>query len=188
MRSILPLFAIAFAAAAPALASEYVPVEAFRSVQLRGGGEVSLRPGPVQRVTILEGSSHVTRFRVRRDGQLQIDACDWNCPQRYRLRIEIQSPRVPDVAVMGGGAIRAAGGFPAQGRLAAAVSGGGAIDLRSVDATDVSAAVNGGGRIEVRPRRTLSAAVNGGGEVRYWGNPQVHMAVHGGGIVRPGHY
>lgn len=188
MRSIIPLFTAAFMAAAPALAAEVVPVPSFRSVELRGGGEVMLRPGPVQRVAIIDGSSQVTRFRVRRDGQLQIDACNWNCPRHYRLRIEIQSPRVPDVAITGGGAIRAAGGFAAQSQVSAAINGGGVIELRSVEAASVSAAINGGGRIEVRPRRTLSAAVNGGGEVRYWGNPQVHTAIHGGGIVRPGHY
>jgi Putative auto-transporter adhesin, head GIN domain len=186
MRSLIPLFAMAFAASAPALAAEVVPVPEFRSVQLRGGGEILLRPGPVQRVTLLEGSSQITRFRVRQDGKLQIDVCNGRCPRHYRLRIEIHSPRVPDAAISGGGSIRAAGGFARQSHLSAAVNGGGAIDLRAVDARDVSAAVNGGGKIEVRPRRSLSAAVNGGGAVRYWGNPQVHMAVHGGGTVQPG--
>ena len=186
MRSVLPLFFTAFAATAPAIAAEYVPVGGFRSVELRGGGEVTLRPGPQQRVTIVEGSSQVTRFRVRHDGKLQIDACNQQCPRHYRLRIEIQSPRVPDVGISGGGSIRAAGGFASQRQVSAAVNGGGAIDLRAVDASDVSAAVNGGGRVVVRPRRTLSAAVNGGGEIRYLGNPQVSMAVHGGGLVRPG--
>ena len=186
MRSLIPFFVVALTATAPAIAVEQVPVPAFNSVQLRGGGEVYLRPGPVQRVTILEGSTQFTRFRVRHDGQLQIDVCNARCPHRYRLRIDVQSPRVPDAAVHGGGTIRASIGFAAQRQVSAAVNGGGSIDLRAVDAVDVSAAVNGGGRISVRPRRSLSAAVNGGGEVRYWGNPAVSMAVHGGGIVRPG--
>jgi hypothetical protein len=187
MRSIIPLFtlaAAAAAAAAPALAAEAVPVPAFRSMELRGGGEVTLRPGPAQRVTLVEGSSAFTKFRVDRNGRLRIDACNRQCPRRYRLRIEIQSPRVPDVGVMGGGAIRAATGFAPQSSVSAAVNGGGSIDLRAVSAVRVSAAVNGGGQISVRPRTHLSAAVNGGGEVRYWGNPQVSMAVHGGGLVR----
>ena len=185
MRSFIPLFSVAIATAAPLLAAQSVPVPGFRSVELRGGGEVTLRPGPVQRVTIVDGSTAFTEFHVDRDGRLRIDACNRRCPQRYRLRVEIQSPRTPDVAVRGGGEIRAAAGFPSESSVAAAVSGGGAIDLRAVDAVSVSAAVNGGGQISVRPRANLSAAVNGGGEVLYWGNPQVSMAVHGGGMVRP---
>ena len=186
MRSLIPLFAAAFAAAAPALATETVPLPAFNSVQLRGGGNVVLVPGRVQRVTLIDGSTQFTRLRVRRDGQLRIDTCNERCPHRYRLRIQIESPRLPDVAVTGGGAIRSSGGFAPQHQISAAISGGGMIDVRSVEARNVSAAVNGGGQILVRPRSTLSAAVNGGGEIRYWGNPQVSTAIHGGGSVRPG--
>ena len=186
MRSIVPLFAFAFAASVPVIAAEYVSVPEFRSVELRGGGDVTLRSGHAQRVTILEGSSQVTRFYVAQDGKLRIDACNGHCPRHYRLRVEIQSPRVPDVAVAGGGSIRALPGFPAQGKVAAAVDGGGAVDLRSLDASDVTAGVNGGGVISVRSRSSLTAAVNGGGAIRYWGNPAVTMAVHGGGSVQPG--
>jgi hypothetical protein len=187
MRSMIPLFAFAFAASAPVIAAEYVNAPAFRSVQLRGGGGVTLKPGPVQRVTILEGSSQITRIYVARDGQLRIDACNGHCPRNYHLRVEVQSPQVPDVSVEGGGSIKAADGFAAQERVAVAVDGGGAIDLRSIDASDVTAAVNGGGAISVRPRSQLTAAVNGGGKIRYWGNPAVTMAVHGGGSVQPGY-
>ena len=186
MRSIVPLFAFAFAASVPVIAAENVAVPAFRSVELRGGGDVSLRAGPVQRVTIIEGSTQVSRIYVARHGELRIDACNNRCPRNYRLRIDIQSPRVPDVAIAGGGAIRALGGFRPQREVAAAVDGGGAIDLRSIEAGHVTAAVNGGGVISVRPRSQLTAAVNGGGDIRYWGDPQVTMAVQGGGTVRPG--
>ena len=185
MRSIVPFFMTIMAASAPALAVETVPVPGFNSVQLRGGGEVVVKRGPVQRVTILEGSSQFTQMRVIRDGQLRIDVCDNRCPQHYRLRVEIQSPEMPDVAISGGGLIRALSGFAPQRELSAAIHGGGAIDVRAVQASDVSAAVNGGGQISVNSRDTLSAAVNGGGEVRYAGNPNVSMAVHGGGLVRP---
>ena len=185
MRSIIPFFMTIIAASAPALALETVAVSGFNSVQLRGGGEVLVKRGPVQRVTILEGSSQFTHMRVVHDGQLRIDVCDNRCPQRYRLRVEIESPDMPDVAISGGGLIRALSGFAPQRELSAAVEGGGAIDVRTVQASDVSAAVNGGGQISVNPRDSLSAAVNGGGEVRYAGNPNVSMAVHGGGLVRP---
>lgn len=187
MRSLLPFFTAALLASAPALASEFVPVPPFNSIQLRGGGVVSVVPGPVQRVTILEGSSQVTRMEVEPSGRLRIDTCNDRCPERYRLRVEIQSPRVPDLAIDGGGQINAAGGFRPQRELSAAINGGGRIDARSVEAADVSAAVNGGGELLVRPRAELSAAVNGGGHVRYWGNPMVSSAIHGGGAVSPGY-
>ena len=186
MRSIIPLFAVALAVSAPAVAAELVPVPPFRSVELRGGGNVAVVPGPVQRVTIVDGSSRFTRFRVERDGQLKIDTCNEQCPQSYHLRIQIQSPRVPDLAISGGGAIAVEGGFRPQSELSVAIDGGGKIDGRAVDASTVSAAVNGGGEISVRPRATLSAAVHGGGAIHYSGNPQVTTAIAGGGHVGPG--
>ena len=187
MRSVFPLFAVALASAAPVLATEIVPVPAFSSVQLRSGGEVTVVPGPAQRVTIDEGSSRFTRLYVERNGQMKIDTCNERCPPHYRMRIQIQSPRVPDLSVSGGGLINVQGGFRAQNELSTAINGGGKIDTRAVDAADVSAAVNGGGELLVRARSGLSAAVNGGGLVRYWGNPRVASTIHGGGAVSPGH-
>ena len=185
MRILLVAVAV-IAFASPAFAVELVPVPQFRSVELRGGGVVTVVPGPAERVTIIEGSSQYTRMRVERDGKLTIDTCDERCPRLYRLRIEIQSPGVPDLAVSGGGGITTKGGFRPQRGLAVAVRGGGHIDARAVEAGSVSAAVHGGGQIMVRSRSTLSAAVNGGGLVRYWGNPSVTSAVHGGGAVLQG--
>ena len=181
----MPLFALAFAAATPALATETIPVPAFRSVELRGGGSVTVIPGAAQRVTIVEGSSQFTRVRVERNGQLKIN-CNERCPQHYRLAIQIQTPRVPDLAVSGGGMISVQHGFRPQNELNAAINGGGKIDTRALDAGNVAAAVNGGGELLVRARSDLSAAVNGGGLVRYLGNPRVASAIHGGGLVAPG--
>jgi putative autotransporter adhesin-like protein len=185
-RSILPLFAVAFAASAPALASELVPVAHFDSVELRGGGNVVVVPGPAERVTIVEGSPRFTRFTVDRHGSLKIDTCNGQCPHLYRLRVQIQSPHVPALAVSGGGAISISPGFAPQREITAAVQGGGRIDTRAVEGIDVSAAIQGGGELLVRARSNLSGAVSGGGDVRYWGNPQVSSAINGGGSVRPG--
>lgn len=186
MRSFLPLFGLALAASAPVLASETVPLAPFREVELRGGGEVVVVPGPVQQVTLIEGSSRFTRLRVIRGNQLKIDTCTEQCPHTYRLRIQIQSPSVPDLAISGGGLISVGSGFRAQHELATAISGGGKIDARGVEASDSAAAVHGGGEILVRSQRTLAAAVDGGGAIRYWGRPVVSTAIHGGGLVRPG--
>lgn len=183
MRHAVPLLALGFAISAPVAAAELVPVPEFRSVQLRGGGEVTVRPGRAQRVTLVEGSARVTEVKVLPGGKLRIDACDGRCPDRYRLRVLIETPTMPDVAVDGGGAISAASGFRAESQLSAAISGGGSIDLRSVAADGVAAAINGGGEILVQPRRSLSAAINGGGSIRYWGDPSVTSIVNGGGAV-----
>ena len=186
MRSSIPFFAYALALSAPAIAAEAIPVGGFRSVELRGGGSVSVVPGAAQRVTIVEGSSQITRIYVDARGKLRIDACSNRCPQQYKLRIQIQTPRVPDLAISGGGSMVTQGRFGAQPQLSTAINGGGRIDARAVPVSNVSAAVNGGGELMVRSSSILSAAINGGGIVRYWGNPRVSSAIRGGGVVRPG--
>jgi hypothetical protein len=185
MRSLIPLFAMAFASTS-VVAAEVVPVAAFQSIELRGGGDLSLRPSPVQRVTLVEGSGQFTSVRVLSQGRLRIEACNARCPQHYRLRIVVESPTVPVLAVKGGGTIAAAPGFPSQRELVAAVGGGGAIDSRAVSVDDATAAVSGGGEIKLRARKALTAAVSGGGTVRYWGDPAVTTVIEGGGTVLRG--
>jgi len=187
VRSLYPLFAVALVACPPAFASELVPVPYFDAVALRGGGDVVIVPGPIERVTILEGSSRFTHIYVEQQRSLKIDACDERCPPSYRLRVQIESPRVPALAVDGGGTVRIAPGFAPQGRLVAAVNGGGSIDARAVETETVTAAVNGGGDLLVRAASALTGAVRGGGDIRYWGNPVVTSAISGGGSIRPGY-
>ena len=183
MRILLPFVVAAFTLPVSTQAAEVVPTPAFRSIDLRGGGDVTIVPGPVQRVTIVSGSSAYTRITLEKEGQLRIDACNSRCPRNYALQIRIESPTVPSVAIKGGGTIVAARGFAPQQHVAAAVQAGGTIDLRAVDAAEVAAAINAGGDIYVRPRVRLSAAVNAGGDIHYSGNPQVSMAVANGGNV-----
>ena len=187
VRSIVPLFTCALLAAAPALAAEVVPVPHFRSIELRGGGDITVERGPVQRVTLVEGSSRYTRVRVTRGDKLTIDVCDSDCPRNYRLKVVIESPDVPYLAIDGGGKISTAAGFGGQAELVAAINGGGVIDAANVTAAKATAAVDGGGEIRVRALRDLTAAINGGGVVRYWGDPQVTSAIDGGGVVRRGY-
>lgn len=185
MRILLPIVvAAALALPVQVHAAETVPVPPFRSVELRGGGDVTLVPGPVQRVTIISGSSAYTQIYVKDGGRLRIEACNHRCPRNYPLQIRIESPTVPIVAIEAGGRITAARGFRPQSNITAAVHAGGTIDLRAVDVADVAAAVNAGGDIYVHPRASLSAAVHAGGDIHYSGNPQVSMAVSGGGDVR----
>ena len=124
VRSIVPLFTCALLAAAPALATEVVPVPHFKGVELRGGGEVVVQRGPVQRVTLVEGSSRYTRVRVLRDEKLTIDICNSECPRNYRLKVIVESPNLPLLAVDAGGKVSTAGGFGGQQEVVAAVNGG----------------------------------------------------------------
>ena len=186
MIRIVPVFALTLAVSAPALSAELVRVPQFDGVGLRGGGSVTIVPGPVQRVSIIEGSSRFTRIYVEHGRSLRIDACNEFCPRHYQLRVEIESPNVPTVAVDGGGQIRVAPGFRPQRELVAAVNGGGTIDARAMEAADVTAAVNGGGSLLVRAAARLTGAVRGGGSVRYWGNPQVTSVTQGGGWIGRG--
>jgi hypothetical protein len=184
MRSLIVLLPIAISAV-PALAAETVAVPAFESVELRGGGDIVYRHGPVQRVILVSGSTQFTGFHVDRRRKLAIDACNNRCPHHYDLQIVIESPTILDSAVEGGGEIAAAPGFAPQADVAVAVDGGGLIDLRSVRIADVAASVDGGGKLLIGPSANLAAAVNGGGEIRYAGNPQVATSITGGGTVRP---
>ncbi|HEY4940918.1 MAG TPA: DUF2807 domain-containing protein [Rhizomicrobium sp.] len=170
-------------AAGGASAATVVPLAPFKGVGLHGGGDVVLKHGDVQRVTLLKGSTQYTSFTVK-DGSLEIDACNDSCPHEYDLQIEIVSPEIDAVAVHGGGDITAQGSFPALTHLAAAVHGGGDLDLRAISATNVAAAVHGGGDIKTTATGSLAAAVNGGGDITYWGNPAVSQAVNGGGDIQ----
>lgn len=168
----------AVAGAAPLHAD--VPVAHFEAVELRGCGEVTLAPGPVQRVTISHRDADAARIHVDRERKLIIEACRDAC----RLAIRIEAPRIPEaLAVRGGGAIGVEPGFPRAEDMAAAVEGGGTIDLRALNAEDIAAAVDSGGRIFTRPLSSLAATINGGGEIHYAGDAQVTTVIEGGGKV-----
>ncbi len=171
-------------AVAPAPAQTPVAVPAFASIELRGGGVVTIRHGSSQQVRLVRGNSETTRFSVDGQGRLRIDACRRSC-RGYRLEVEIVTPDLEGAAISGGGAIRAEGDFPDRGRLALAVSGGGAIDFTAVESRSVAAAVRGGGAIRTHARDSLMASISGGGSIAYLGDPHVTSAIEGGGAVGP---
>jgi len=183
--SLLPLCTLLLATA-PAPAEELVRVAPFDSVELEGGGHVIVRHGDVQVVRLLKGSTAFTRFVVKDQGKLRIEACNNECPHHYDLEVEITTPRVNGLAISGGGAIESAGNFAAEHHVALAIDGGGKIDVRTMDADDAEAAVNGGGVIRLKAHGNLTAAIDGGGEIRYWGNPHVTQAIDGGGEIKRG--
>jgi len=195
---VMAALAAALLGSAAAAAPTPVAVPAFRSIELNGGGQVILRHGPEQRLTLLSGSPEISRIEVdpprqeRRSGarsdrhNLVIQACRRSCGGGYKLVVEVVTPNIEGVAVRGGGRIESKNAFPAQSNLGVAIDGGGLIDVRSLPARTVGAAIHGGGSIFTTAEVTLGAAVNGGGAILYWGNPKVGSAVNGGGSVRRG--
>ncbi|MFN3944053.1 MAG: GIN domain-containing protein [Allosphingosinicella sp.] len=172
------------AAAAPAIlhAQTVVPVPEFRSIALQGGGKVTVRHARVQRVTLVSGDAGDSRIEVDRKS-LRLSPCRSRCSGERRFEVLVETPDVDAFAIQGGGAIEVAGGFPRRASVAAAVSGGGRIDLRALEAASVSASVRGGGDILAGPSRSLAASVQGGGSIRYLGDPALTSAVQGGGSV-----
>ncbi len=157
----------------------------FHAVELRGGGEVVVRHGAGQRVSLVEGDRRTTRIGVV-GGRLVIDRCAVHCPRGYRLRVEVVTPSLTALSVADGGSLEAARGFPAQPNVAAGVSSGGVLDIRALAAEDVTASVANGGLIFTRPARRLNAAVAQGGAITYWGDPAVTRSIRQGGVVARG--
>jgi hypothetical protein len=174
------LLAAVLAAAEPSS----VKLEPFDSIELRDGGSVVVRHGPVRQATFRRGSPRYSSAEVS-DGRLIITSCARPCPADYDLEVEVATPELAAVAVANGGSIEVRGSFPPQSTLAVAVDQGGAVDVRALAADEVTAAVHSGGWILTRPRRSLLASVADGGVITYWGEPRVQSAFeHGGNVGR----
>lgn len=184
-KSVLPVLALAAIAPTAALADQVINVPPFRSIEVHGGGEATLRHGARQRVVMIKGDLSVAQIKVV-DGKLILSPCkDW-CWGDHELKVEITTPAVAAISVHGGGDLRAEGGFPRQPNLNVDVHGGGDADVKAIPAQDVSAEVHGGGDAEVRAERKLTAQVHGGGDLHYWGHPQVSSSTYGGGDIESG--
>ena len=181
--TLVRLFAPLAMVAAPLAAQTPVPVAAFDSVELRGGGAVTIRHGDRQSVTLLGGNLETSSFAVE-EGRLTITACRDDCPDD-RLRIEIVTPGIEGVGIRGGGSIRTEGEFPYREVLAAGVMGGGRLDVAAIEAGTVTAGIQGGGAIRTHARDRLIAGIQGGGTIRYRGDPTVTSGIDGGGSVSP---
>jgi Putative auto-transporter adhesin, head GIN domain len=163
-----------------------IPVERFESVALHNGGNVVVRHGPVQRVTIVTGDSRTTHISVDRR-QLVIEHRHVRGHSRdHRLEVEVITPQVTAVSVSNGGTLRTAGAFPAQAAIDAHVEQGGRIDIRSIPADAVFASVYSGGGIFTNARQALTAKITSGGSITYWGDARVQKTVRDGGAVRRG--
>jgi hypothetical protein len=183
------LLAAAALIAAPAVANAQttVPVDKFDSVELHGGGLITIRQGPVQRVTIIHGDPAIARIEVtERDhgGKLIISPCRGSCWNWHNeLEVQVETPDLGAVAIHGGGKILAEGPFRPRAAVSAAIHGGGVIDVKAMPSQSTSAEIHGGGKILVAAQTSLSAEIFGGGSIRYLGQPAVSTSIHGGGSV-----
>jgi beta-lactamase regulating signal transducer with metallopeptidase domain len=181
----LTLFLATLSVAATPPAGSGIPLtEPFRSVQLRNGGHVRLVQGDTQAVTLRQGNLEQASIEIR-DGRLEIDRCPAKCPANRDFEVEVVTPEIDTIAVAEGGSIQAGDGFAPQPGITVAVSQGGTIDIRALQAASVTASVFSGGRIFTTPRNSLTAAVQQGGNVTYWGDPALTV-VDDGGVVERG--
>lgn len=181
------LFALSCASSliitSPVWAQQAVPVPHFESIGLNGMGTVNVRHGTQQQVVIREGSADVTSIRVKNGNSLEIDACRNECPDNYRLTVDIVTPELGDLAISGSGRMTVSGGFAAAGSRALAVNGSGIIDANALSAARTDAAISGSGHIRAGSTSELQAAISGSGKISYRGNPQVQSAVSGSGVI-----
>lgn len=184
--AVTQLFALALAMPAPVVAQTGVSFAPFGPVELRNGGELILRHGPIQRVTLLKGSLEHTSVTIADGGRLVIDRCKSRCPKGYELEIEIVTPDISGISVADGGTIQSRGSFPRQGNIGAAVRDGGTIDIRSMAVDSVTASVEEGGIILTMPQTALFARVFDGGNITYWGDARVESSVRSVGAVTRG--
>jgi hypothetical protein len=188
MRLATLLAAAAVLTAVPALASAetVVQVDKFNALELHGGGTITIKQGPVQRVTVIEDNNGRSRVEVvdRGDGgRLILSSCHGACWGPGHFEVLVETPVMSSVSIMGGGHIVAEGNFAPQGAVAAAIHGGGVIDVKAMPARAASASIHGGGKILVSAQSSLAAAIYGGGSIRYLGQPAVSTSIHGGGSV-----
>ena len=187
MRVSALLLSLAALAVGPASAQPAVAPgpASFTSIELRGGGTVTVRHGPTRQVAVR--SENPGRPLRIEGNQLLIDRCTAPCRRGHRIDVEIVTPELSRVAISDGGRLVVIGDdFPRQASIAASVSSGGLIDIRSVEAGRVSAAIEHGGGILARPERELVANIAHGGNVTYWGDPTVRSSVVRGGAVQRG--
>lgn len=186
MRASTLLLPIIVALLAPAQAQPPAAPGApsFRTIELRGGGLVTVRYGTTRAVTVRQANPDRP---IRAEGErLVIDRCSNRCPNGHRIHVEVVTPEVATLAVSDGGMLQVERGFPRRAAITAAVSSGGTIDMRSLEAASVTAAVSQGGRILTRADRALTASISNGGAVTYWGNPVLTSSVRHGGVVEEG--
>lgn len=184
MRSLVICAAVSALACAAANAATDLKLPPFSAIEARGGSQVILHRGPMQRVAVIKGDMNVASVTVVGD-KLVVQQCKNWCWHTGELVIEVTTPNaIQELTAHGGADILARGQFPRQPQLRATAHGGGDIDAKAIPVDAVVAEAHGGGDIHVQALSSLQAEAHGGGDIHYTGNPpKVQASTHGGGDV-----
>lgn len=176
----------------------------FDAVQLEGSGEVSVKFGNTQSVTVSGYANLVPIFTTSvRNRTLILKFEDEYRVRRNNIRTEIVVPDIKRLKIQGSG-LGLVDGFANAtsiqldingsgeiivtnsvfGTLTTTINGSGEVDARSCPIPNVEATVNGSGDIKVNCTSDLKATVNGSGTIRYLGNPYVYATINGSGSIK----
>lgn len=160
---------LAASMAAPMVAQAAAPggegalLAPFSAITLHGWAEIRVRHGPEPRVRVIGGSASKAVYFVE-NGRLGVMACTQACPPQ-NLVLEVTTPDLPSLAVIGGGVIKAQPGFPAPSSVGAAVTGGGIVDVSAVRSPSGRVDIMSGGSVIADPDTALETHITDGGSV-----------------------
>jgi Putative auto-transporter adhesin, head GIN domain len=161
----------------------------FRSVELAGSNNVTIRVGGNQSVLVHADENllqHVTT--VVRAGRLVIGNTPGSFTSTTPMSVEIRMPSLSSVTLSGSGNVFATGikasslrmSLPGSGvlradgsalKVTATLGGSGDEQLGRLSASNVHAFLRGSGRIVVNTTHSLDASVAGNGAIIYYGHP-----------------
>lgn len=179
-------------------------VTGFSAVALSGIGEVTLKQGATESVTVIADDNIAPYLTTEvYDGVLTLGLSDdviFTGPVTLRYEVTaktltgvensglgsitgdgIDTPALA-VDLSGGGEITLKGTAAAQ---RVTVSGLGKIDLAELNGRNAIVSVSGAGEARVNAADTLKAEISGLGSVLYTGQPRIEKNISGGGEIRP---
>ena len=170
-------------------ATERRQLAPFRSVELAGSNNVTIRVGGRQSVLVHADRNLLQRVTtVVHAGSLVIGNAPGSFSTTSPMSVEIRMPSLSVVALSGSGNVVATGiktrsltiSLPGSGvlratgsalQLTATLNGAGDEQLGHVSASFVHALLRGSGRIVVNTTHSLHASVPGDGVIMYYGHP-----------------
>jgi hypothetical protein len=177
----------------------------FRSIELAGANNVTVRVGGKQSVVVHADDNLLRRVTTQvQAGGLAIGNTSGSFTTKSPMHVEVSVPSLSAITLSGSGVISAAGikgpsltvrlsgagVLRASGtatRLDVTLAGSGDAQLKQLAARDVHAVVSGSGRILVTATKSLDASVPGSGAIMYSGEPaRVTTSITGSGAVARG--
>jgi len=177
----------------------------FRSIELAGANNVTVRVGGKQSVVVHADDNLLRRVTTRvQAGGLAIGNTSGSFTTKSPMHVAVSVPSLTAITLSGSGVISAAGitgpsltvrlsgagVLRASGiatRLDVTLAGSGDAQLKQLAARDVQAVVSGSGRILVTATKSLDASVPGSGTIMYSGDPaHVTTSITGSGAVARG--